>query len=300
MSSEASRSSLSGYVMIASAALIWGSIGVIVRVLPLSALTIVEYRVMIALPFFLIPWLRYGKTHGLRGPNFKLLIVSGVIQAVAWAAFFTAFKMTGIANAVVLLYTAPIFVALWAPYLLSEPRESRAYISLLLATVGILFIFANEGLGERLGFFGALSGLLAGFLFAFVIMLDRRLSQEYPSKSIVAVQLLVATIMLAPTVLMEQRALGYYEVLLLVILGVVHTGVGLHLYLEGLRLTLAQHAVIIQYLEPTSAFLYAALLLSELPDLISLLGCILIIAANFILIVSSGRSPSSEEKSPYG
>jgi drug/metabolite transporter (DMT)-like permease len=65
----------------------------------------------------------------------------------------------------------------------------------------------------------------------------------------------------------------------------VHTGLGLYLYLEGLRSTPAQHAVIIQYLEPTSAFFYAAILLSEVPETLSLIGGILIIAANLILVI---------------
>ena len=105
-----------GYIMIALAALIWGSIGVLVRILPISALALVEYRVLIALPFFLIPLLRQKGIRSLGGAqDFKLLIASGVIQALSWVAFFTAFKLTGIGNAVVLLYIAPIIVALLAP-----------------------------------------------------------------------------------------------------------------------------------------------------------------------------------------
>lgn len=102
----------------------------------------------------------------------------------------------------------------------------------------------------------------------------------------VTVQLLVAAIMLSPTVFIDQGIymLSRSELALLIILGAVHTGLALNLYLEGLRLTPAQHAVIIQYLEPANAFLYVALLF-EIPDLISFLGCMLIIPANIILIL---------------
>ncbi len=273
-----------GYVMIALAALIWGSIGVIVRFLSLSALVLVEYRVLIALPFFLILWLRQGGTQDLRyTPPFKLLIASGLIQAAAWVAFFTAIKLTTVANAVVLLYTSPIFVAILAPYFLSERRQPKAYVSLLFASTGILLIFTNEGLGERLGPLGILSGLLSGILYAFLIMSDKKLSQNLPSQNIVTIQLFVASIVLAPSLLLEQRLPSLNEIGLLVILGLVQTGLALYLYIEGLRSTPAQHAVIIQYLEPTSAFFYAALILVEIPGLHSLLGGMLIIAANLIL-----------------
>jgi drug/metabolite transporter (DMT)-like permease len=212
-----------------------------------------------------------------------LLVGSGVVQAVSWTGFFTAFKLTGVANAVLLLYTAPIFVALLAPYLLSERREPRAYVSLLLAATGTVLIFRTAGIGEHPEVLGILSGLLAGFLFALLIMADRKLSQSQPSEVIVAVQLLVASLILAPAPLLEHRLPSYYEISLLLMLGLVHTGFALNLYLDGLSSTPAQHAVIIQYLEPASAILYAAIFLSEIPGLTSLIGGILIIAANLIL-----------------
>ncbi|MBI2184000.1 MAG: DMT family transporter [Thaumarchaeota archaeon] len=278
-----------GYAWIASAALIWGSIGIIVRIIPLSPLATVAYRVWFSLPLLLIPWLRHRRILDLRdGAHSKLLFGSGVLQAVAWTAFFTAFKYTTVANAVLLLYTAPIIVAILAPYILREPRQPRVYLPLLLATLGTILIFSNAGLGEQVETLGVLSGLTAGFLFALLIMADRKLSQTYTSQSIVSAQLISAAIILAPAPFLEQTTPSLTEAALLVILGLVHTGFALYLYLKGLRLTPAQHAVVIQYLEPASAIFYAALLLSELPDTTSLLGGGLIVAANLILI-AKGR-----------
>lgn len=291
MLKEAQRSTRNGYFRIALASLIWGSIGIVVRAVPFSALTVVAYRVILVLPLFLIVLLRHGGFRGLRGtPDLRLLVASGALQTVAWTALFTAFKLTGVANGVVLLFTAPIIVALLAPYLLSERRQPGVYASLSFATVGIVLIFANEGLGERLEFFGVLSGLAAGFLFALLIMSDRRLSQSYPSQIVVTVQLMVASVLLAPVPFLEQRLPTYYELGLLAILGFVHTGLCLYLYIGGLQFIPAQHAVVIQYLEPASAILYSALILSELPAPISLLGGILIIAANLILALRNSRA----------
>jgi len=259
-----------------------------VRTLPFSAITIVTYRVWLALPLFLVLYLKRRSARGTYNPStLKLLVASGVVQAISWTGFFTAFKLTGIANAVLLLYTAPIIVALLAPYVLSERRQPRACVSLFFATAGTILIFYTAGIGEHLEFFGVLSGLFAGFLFALLIMADRKLSQNQPSEMIVAVQLLVASLVLAPAPILEQRLPNYYEAGLLLMLGVVHTGFALNLYIDGLSSTPAQHAVVIQYLEPASAILYAALFLKELPPLTSLLGGILIIFANVILVVAT-------------
>jgi drug/metabolite transporter (DMT)-like permease len=70
-------------------------------------------------------------------------------------------------------------------------------------------------------------------------------------------------------------------------LGLVRTGFALNLYIDGLSSTPAQDAVIIQYLEPASAIFYAAIFLSELLGITSILSGILIIAANLVLAANS-------------
>jgi len=280
-----------GYGQIASAALIWGSIGVIVRLLPYSAVTIVTYRVWFSLPLFFLLLLKSEGIQGFRhASHSRLLTASGVGQAAAWVAFFSAFKLTGIANAVLLLYTAPIFVALLSPYLLLERRQPRTYVSLLLATLGVALISGSDGLGESLNALGIAVGLLAGFLFALIILADRKLSGAYSSRSVVAMQLLIAAVVLAPAPFLEMGIRSLFEAGLLLMLGLVHTGLALYLYIEGLRTTLAQHAVVIQYLEPASAVIYAALLLAEIPREISLLGGLLIVAANLLLVAGNRRT----------
>jgi drug/metabolite transporter (DMT)-like permease len=219
-----------------------------------------------------------------------LLVASGAAQAVSWSGFFIAFKLVGVANAVLLLYTAPIIVAILAPYLLSERRQPRAYISLLLAATGTVLIFSGAGIGENLQVLGVLSGLLAGFMFALLIMADRKLSQRQSSEVIVAIQLIVASILLAPGPILEGRLPNYWELGLLIMLGLIHTGFALNLYVSGLTSTPAQHAVVIQYLEPASAIFYAAIFLSEFPGLATLAGGVMIITANLLLMARSKSS----------
>ena len=171
-----------GIIELVICALIWGSLGVIVRSLPYSSFQLVEFRVLIALPIMLVFW--YSKS-GLedikKKENRKSLILLGVAITIAWSSHFTAFQLTTIANTVILLYTGPIFLAIFAPYYIKERKDPKANIALIIAVIGMIFLFANQGLGDRLNTIGIGLGLLSGMLLAFIIMTIRKISTSYSS-----------------------------------------------------------------------------------------------------------------------
>ena len=95
----------------------------------MNPFSIVAYRSLIALPVMM---LLFVKNRERLDKNYKLLILSSVAIAMAWSAHFFAFKLTTIANTVVLLYTGPIYVAILSPLLLKEVREKKTNICLIL------------------------------------------------------------------------------------------------------------------------------------------------------------------------
>ena len=267
-----------GIIEIIVATLIWGSLGVMVRNIDMDPFSIVAYRALIALPIMLVLFRK--KKENLK-KNYKLLLLASIAIAMAWSAHFYAFKLTTIANTVVLLYTGPIYVAILSPLVLKEVREKKANICLVLSIAGI-FLMYNQGLGDELNDRGLMLGAISGILFAFVIMATKKLSKDYSSITIVTMQLLMSAIILSPALFVEQQIV-MDNILLLLVLGLVHTAIAEFLYIDGLIKVSTQKASTISYIEPASAIIYAIILLNEIPEGLEIIGIALIATANIIL-----------------
>ena len=267
-----------GIIEIIVATLIWGSLGVMVRNIDMEPFSIVAYRSLIALPIMLVLFRK--KKDNLK-KNYKLLLLASIAITMAWSAHFYAFKLTTIANTVVLLYTGPIYVAILSPLVLKEVREKKANICLILSILGI-FLMYNQGLGDELNDRGLILGAISGILFAFVIMATKKLSKDYSSITIVTMQLFISAIILSPALFVEQQVI-MDNIILLVILGLVHTAIAEFLFIDGLIKVSTQKASTISYIEPASAIIYAVILLNEIPEGLEVIGISLIATANIIL-----------------
>ena len=267
-----------GIIEIVVATLIWGSLGVMVRNIDMEPFSIVAYRSLIALPIMLI---LFRKKRDNLKKNYKLLLLASIAITMAWSAHFSAFKLTTIANTVVLLYTGPIYVAILSPLVLKEVRERKANICLILSIFGI-FLMYNQGLGDELNDRGLMLGAISGILFAFVIMATKKLSKDYSSITIVTMQLFISVIILSPALFVEQQVI-MENIMLLIILGIVHTAIAEFLFIDGLIKVSTQKASTISYIEPASAIIYAIILLNEIPEGLEIIGISLIATANIIL-----------------
>ena len=267
-----------GIIEIIVATLIWGSLGVMVRNIDMEPFSIVAYRSLIALPIMLVLFRK--KKDNLK-KNYKLLLLASIAITMAWSSHFYAFKLTTIANTVVLLYTGPIYVAILSPLVLKEVREKKANICLILSILGI-FLMYNQGLGDELNDRGLMLVSISGILFAFVIMATKKLSKDYSSITIVTMQLFISAIILSPALFVEQQVV-MENIMLLVILGLVHTAIAEFLFIDGLIKVSTQKASTISYIEPASAIIYAVILLNEIPEGLEIIGISLIATANIIL-----------------
>tara|TARA_B100001013_G_scaffold135169_1_gene79371 strand:+ start:1123 stop:2007 length:885 start_codon:yes stop_codon:yes gene_type:complete len=279
-----------GIIEIIIATLIWGTLGIIIKSIEMEPASIVAYRSLIAVPIMIFllrkkVHLIKNKKKGKKKGNFMLLVLSGIAITLAWTAHFSAFKLTSIANTVILLYTGPVYVAILSPLLLKEVREKRANICLILSVLGMLLIY-NQGLGNELNNKGLLFGALSGILFAFVIISTKKLSKYYSSITIVGTQIIISAIILSPELIVEREVI-INNIILLLTLGIIHTAIAEFLYIDGLIKISAQKASTISYIEPASAIIYAIILFNEIPQGLEIVGITLIALSNLILNIKS-------------
>ncbi len=278
-----------GYILIIISMLIWGSVGIFGRLIEEPSTVIVFYRVILAFIILFVLWIFNGSV-GLSKlrTNWKLAVGSGLALGLNWYFFFTAIQRTTVAKAVLSYYTAPIIVTILSPLLLKEKIEKQTLIALIIGFGGIVVMMTGSGGGfslEDLSGIGA--GLMAAFLYALLTISGKLV--DLPIRLLVLIQTGVSGIIFLPYVV--NRPLPDFDnMVLLIIIGVVHTALALSLYFTALKWVKVQHVGILGYLDPLSAIIYALLFFGEIPQMASVAGGILILSSSYLVMRKPGHN----------
>lgn len=244
-----------------------------------------------------------GKLSGirLRGKR-KGLILLGIWQAGVMLSYYTAVSFTDVSISVLLLYTAPFYVLLMAPFILKEKPGKKSLVALFISLAGVLVVVGPENLFSGsadvgLGYlFGILMGLFSGFFYACIIMTSRYLRDEYSGLEQLFISSLVTLVVLFPFIWQTSTPSLIENLPVLLFLGVTITSLGSILYFTGLVHVKAQNASIISLLEPVSAIFFAYILFEDPISSETLLGCALILLSS--LFVSLDEEKKIENKIP--
>ena len=288
-----------GYFLVVAAAGLWGTLGLIFRVLHddfgLSALTIAFLRasiaavVLIIILSFVRPRMLKVTPHAL--PFFALYGFCGI--AVFYFSYTQAVIQTTVTTAVVLLYTAPAFVTLIAWRVWREHLDTHKIIALVLAFVGCALVArAYDPAQLSLNLIGLLIGLAAGFTYALYTVFSKSALERFSLWTALLYALLFGAIFLIPLQSMASFAPlvqkpGVWLVLLALAVG--PTLGSLALYNAGLLRVPASNASVIATIEPVVASMLAFLFLGERLELLQMVGGVMVIAGAVWLSVGNRR-----------
>jgi len=273
------------YSYVAAAAIIWGSNGVIVNWVPYNAYAIAFFRVLFASLTLLPVVLLTRKPEMMSAArSWRVMLSLGLLLALGWTLLFHSMKLIAIANAVLLNYMAPIFVALLVPLFLKEKLEKSTLLALAISVAGIVFISYQQNLQmSHLNLLGVILGLLSGLAYAGFIIASKRALSSFSSLVVAFYSYFVASIFLFPFVIGTDFSPDLHSWILLLVLGIFNTAFAVTLYLKGLGMVKAQKAVVFTYLEPASAVVFGFLFLAQQPTPLMLVGGFLILIAGYIV-----------------
>lgn len=283
-----------GLVLIACAALLWGTVGVCTRALyelsATNALSIGFFRLWLAAVALAAGCLATPRSAPWRmAPrDTALAALIGAMLALYQACFFTAIGYAGVAiSTLVTLCTAPVLAALLAVAVARERLKPAVLLALLLALAGT-WLLVGLGPGTAMP-----DGVLIGVLFALgsalgyasMAVCGRLMSGGARPLQINAVAFSTGALLLlllaVPTGFVASYPLAGWTLLLY--LGLVPTALGYVLFLRGIASTSATAATVITLLEPLVATLLAALLFGERLGALGLLGGLLLLGALVVL-----------------
>ncbi|MCD7876973.1 MAG: DMT family transporter, partial [Cloacibacillus porcorum] len=119
---------------------------------------------------------------------------------------------------------------------------------------------------------GLLWGMAGSVSFAVISLLNRRFASSYEGSVIAFYEQGIAALVLLPMLLFYRPGVSAKDWGLLILLGVLFTGVAHSLFIGGMKHVRAQTAGIIASLESLYGIISAALILGEIPSLRELVG----------------------------
>ena len=286
------------------AMLIFGSIGIFRRGIPLSSSWIACIRGVVGTLFLLAVVLLSGKKMNGRAikRNWLPLLFSGTAIGFNWILLFEAYNYTSIAVATLCYYMAPVLVIIVSPFLLKERLTAKKACCVVIALVGMLLVSGIFEAGARgaIGIKGVLFGLGAAVLYASV-MLTNKFLKEISSYDRTIMQLAIAALVVLPYACatagvkeFSNLATGAKDVfgvtignlpltlVLLAIVGIVHTGIAYWMYFGSMEDLSGQTIAVCSYIDPAFAVIFSVVGLGEETGFFGMLGAVLILGSMLI------------------
>ncbi|MCB9136842.1 MAG: DMT family transporter [Caldilineaceae bacterium] len=242
--------------------------GVLVKLTTLDALALTAGRSIVAGAVF---WAYLGRPHFAR----SIAQVGGGLAFVGAQVFFVAAtQLTSAANAILLQYTAPIYVAVFGFWFLGERVRRLDWAAMLVIGAGMAFFFAGDL--TQSGLLGNVYAILSGVSLAWLVLFMRKQKDGSPLETVL-VGSIFAALLGAPSLLRSTPTMNDW--LIILFLGVVQLGIPFILYSLAIRRLEAVEAILIQALEPILNPIWVFLAIDERPSRQALLGGALVLTA---------------------
>jgi drug/metabolite transporter (DMT)-like permease len=266
-------------LMLLATAILWSLGGLLIKWVDWNPLAIAGMRSLIGAAVIALVFRKELRFTG----SFEQ-IGAAVAYAGTVVLFVVANKLTTAANAILLQYTAPVYVALFGPWFLGERARRNDWLSMAVILFGMLLFF-----GDALsldGYLGNGVALVSGFCFAWLTLFLRRHREESAISALVLGNLLAGVIGLPFMFQSMPDAMSWAGLLLL---GVVQLGLPYVMYALALRHVRAVEGILLPMIEPVLNPVWVFLLLGETPGPLALLGGAIILGA--VIFRASWRGP---------
>jgi len=282
----ARSSPLRGYLLVALAAVLWGTLGIFARLLyrlGYEPQVVVFFRASIAFAgFFFWVLLEDRRLFRITLRDIPFFALYGFVSiTLFYTVYFYTLKITPVAVATILLYTAPIFVNLLAWIFLGERLTPGKLRALALAVLGIFFIIQTPaGSGWGFNWLSLAGGLASAITYGLYSIFGKKALVRYDPMTILVYTLGFGSLFLG-LLLGPQRLVSLHLTpeswRLLLAVGVIPTLLSFWAYTRGLQLVEAGRASIVATLEPVAATVFAIIFLGEGLSVWQVIGGLLVI-----------------------
>lgn len=255
-------------LLIVATATLWSFGGILIKSINTNPMAIAGVRSAIASIVILL---------AIRKPKFTFSpaqIGATLSYTATVILFVSATKATTAANAILLQFTAPIYVAILGAWMLKEKTRLLDWIIVVIVFGGMILFFLDNLSTE--GLLGNILAVLSGLSFALFNIFMRMQKNESPMESVLLGNILTAIIGVPFLFKSSPDTTGW---LFLVILGVVQLGVPYILYSIAIKYATALEVILTTAIEPILNPIWVLLFIGERPTFWSIVGGIIVMGS---------------------
>ena len=269
-----------GVLFVFRAAVLYSIGGLCIKVIPWHAMSINSGRNMVSV-LVVGGYLLFTRHR----PRWNSWVGLGAICVCGTNVLFTlANKMTTAANAIVLQFTAPIFVLLLSLLFLHKKPQRLDLIVCAAVLLGVVCFFVESLEGG--GSLGNLAALCSGLTYAGVFLLNDMPNAD-PISSVFWGEVCSAAVGLP--FLLRETDFSLVPMTSLIILGAFQVGLAYILMCEGLKTTPAVTASLISGIEPILNPILVAAFYHETIGPLSFVGAVIVVVSIVIYNIAKER-----------
>ena len=267
-------------------AVLWSFGGLLIKSVSWNPMAIAGMRSAISIPLLLLV---VRKDHF----TFSFSQIAGAcFYSATVILFVSANKLTTAANAIILQYTAPIYVAIFGIWLLKEKVRLHDWIVIFVAMLGICLFFIDKvSPGNMLG---NILSLISGVTFALMLVFMRMQKDGYPLSSVFIGNVITALLMIPFMFRAIPKDCNSW--IALILLGTLQLGLSYILYSIAIKNTTALEAIMVPLIEPILNPIWVLIFIGEKPTKWALLGGSVVICS---LIIHSKITMNQSASSQY-
>lgn len=274
------------YFMIIGSMLIFATIGIFRRYIPLSSGLLAFVRGVMGSLFLIIFALITKKKirNGIGKKALIILVISGIMIGFNWILLFESYSYTSVSTATLCYYMQPTIVILLSPIFFKEKLTLRKLVCAIVAIIGMVLvsgIIENRTVGAS-DLKGIIFGLSAAALYSAVVILNK-ICPAVDSFEKTIIQLSAAAIVMIPYLAITEDftkvSVTPIAIVLVIFVGIVNTGIAYALYFSGMPGLPGQSVALLSYIDPVGALILSAVILKERMSVPALIGAVLIIGA---------------------
>ena len=281
-----------------SALLLFGSNGVVAACIALSSYEIVFFRTLIGslllIGIFLI--LRGKLTFPEKKRDFAFLVVSGITMGASWMFLYEAYQQIGVSLSSLLYYCGPVIVMVLSPLLFREKLTRQKTAGFIAVLFGIVLVNGQALFAGTINF-GLFCGAMSAVMYAAMVIFNKKAGKITGLENSMLQLLFSFLTVVVFTGVVKGFAfeIAGGDLLPILFLGVVNTGIGCYLYFSSIGRLPVQTVAICGYLEPLSAVFFSVLLLGEVIGPVQIIGAVLILGGAILGEVSGFRKGANKE-----
>ena len=260
-----------GIMQMVMCAALWSIAGLLIKHIQMNPIVLAGGRSLFA-ALSVIVYMAFTKQKFIVSRD---TVISGVLLCGVFICFVGANKYTTAANAIVLQYTAPIFVLIFSVVFLHKKPRAFDVLAVLLTLVGVVaFFLGSLNAGKMLG---NILGVVAGMFFGGMFVAVGNSKGDEKMSGILLAHLFCAASGL-PFAAFTENTFSFKGIALVAVLGIVQLGIPYILYALASSKCSTISCVVISAIEPVLNPILVAVFAGEVPGLLSILSGLFLIA----------------------